>query len=71
MPCKEYKDLEIQLKSARAQWAQFTYEQNRHLRGVGDRKAKQIAKEAQANQTEVSRSMSWHREHCEECKKEA
>lgn len=71
MPCKEYKDLELQLKSARSQWAQFTYEQNRHLRSIGDRKAKQIAKEEQAKQTELSQTMFRHRQHCEERKKEA
>lgn len=70
MPCKKYQDLEIQLKSARSRWAQFAYEANRHLRGVGDRKAKQIAKEEQAKQTELSQAMFRHRQHCEECKKE-
>jgi hypothetical protein len=49
-------------------YAQFTYKENQHLRGVGDRKAKELAKKAMAKANEKGKEMSWHREHCEVCK---
>jgi hypothetical protein len=49
-------------------YAQFTYKENQHLRGVGDRKAKELAKEAMARANERIKEMQWHRENCEACK---
>lgn len=69
MPCNEYEDLKREHKSQMETYAQFTYEQNRHLRGVGDRKAKQLAKEAMTKVTEISNQMFRHRQLCEECKR--
>jgi hypothetical protein len=69
MPCEEYEQLKSNHKMEMSTWAQFTYKENQHLRGVGDRKAKQIAKEARERANEKSRAMHWHREHCEECKR--
>jgi len=70
MPCKEYEDLKIMHDMEMSTFAQYTYRENQHLRGgVGDRKAKQIAKEARARANEKGKAMQWHRESCEECKR--
>jgi hypothetical protein len=71
MPCKEYEQLKSMHDMERSTWAQFTYRENQHLRGgVGDRKAKQLAKEARVRADEKAKEMQWHRESCEECKRE-
>lgn len=70
MPCKEYENLKYFHDMEMQTWAQFTYPQNKHLRGVGDRKAKELAKEARERATEKGKQMHWHRESCEECKRE-
>jgi hypothetical protein len=71
MPCKEYENLKYLHDMERSTWAQYTYPENRHLRGVGDREAKQLAREAWARATQKGKEMYWHRESCEECKCEA
>lgn len=72
MPCKDYEHLKYMRDMEMGTWAQFTYRENQHLRGgVGDRKAKQIAKEARARATEKGKEMEWHLAACEECKREA
>jgi hypothetical protein len=69
MPCKQYEDLKLSHDMEMGTWAQYTYPQNKHLRGgVGDRKAKEIARDARTKATETSKRMAWHRESCEECK---
>lgn len=70
MPCKEYESLKYLHDMEMSTWAQFTYSENKHLRGVGDRKAKQLAKEARERASEKAKQMQWHRESCEECKRE-
>jgi len=71
MPCKEYEKLRSVHDMEMKTWAQYTYPQNKHLQdGVGDRKAKQIAKEARAKANEKSKQMEWQRESCAECKAE-
>jgi hypothetical protein len=57
MPCKDYEHLKYMHDMEMSTWAQFTYKENQHLRGVGDRKAKQIAKEARARATEKAKEM--------------
>ena len=69
MPCKEYEDIKAQWDFARSEYAYFAFSENKLLRGTSDRKSKQLAKEAQAKQTKLSRAMSVHLEECEECKK--
>jgi len=69
MPCKEYDELKSGYDMEMSTWAQFSYRENQHLRGVGDRKAKEIAREARARATEKGKQMQWHREHCEECRR--
>jgi hypothetical protein len=71
MPCKKYEQLKYMRDMEMSTWAQYTYPQNQHLRGgVGDRKAKQLAKEARARADEKGKEMHWHRESCAECKSE-
>lgn len=70
MPCKEYEDIKSRRDMERSTFAQYTYPENRHLQGgVSASKAKEIARDAQARATRLSREMQWHRDHCEECKK--
>jgi hypothetical protein len=70
MPCKEYEHLKYMRDMEMDAWAQYAYRENKHLRGgVGDKKAKQIAKEARAKANENGKAMQWHRESCEECKR--
>ncbi len=72
MPCKEYEQLRFMQDMEMKTWAQFTYRENQHLRGgVGNREAKQLAKEARARANEKGKEMQWHRESCEECKRES
>ena len=69
MPCKEYEHLKSMHDMEMSTYAQYTYRENQHLRGgVGDPKAKQLAKEARARANEKGKEMHWHRESCEECK---
>jgi hypothetical protein len=71
MPCKEYERLKYFHEMEMSTWAQYTYRENQHLRGgVGDRKAKQLAREARERAGEHGKKMHWHRESCEECKRE-
>ncbi len=65
MPCEAYEQLQRQLKSAQQEWAYFAYPQNKVLRGVSDRKTKQMAKE---KMSQLSERMSWHQQGCEACK---
>jgi hypothetical protein len=65
MPCEAYEQLQRQLKSAQQEWAYFAYPQNKALRGVSDRKSKQMAKE---KMSQLSERMSWHQQGCETCK---
>jgi hypothetical protein len=70
MPCKEYEHLRFMQDMEMKTWAQFTYRENQHLRGgVGNGEAKQLAKEARAN--EKGKEMQWHCESGEECKRES
>ena len=69
MACERYKQIEREWESARSRYAQFTYKENRHLRGVSDTRAKQIATEEKNKMTELSEQMSIHQTYCEECKK--
>jgi hypothetical protein len=69
MPCKEYESLKYMQDMETSTWTRFTYPQNKNLRGgVGERKAKQLAKEARERANEKGQQMHWHRESCEECK---
>jgi hypothetical protein len=71
MPCKEYENLKYFHDMEMSTWAQYTYPQNAHLRGgVGDRQAKQLAKEARESAKEKARAMHGHRESCDACKHE-
>jgi len=67
--CKEYEQLKYSHDMDMSTYAQFTYREIQHLRGVGDRKAKQLAKETMARANEKSRTMQHHTASCEECKK--
>lgn len=71
MPCKEYEQLKYTYDMEMSTWAQFTYKENQHLRGVGDRKAKELARDARARANEKAKEMQWHRESCAECKRES
>jgi hypothetical protein len=68
--CKEYERLEQDCKSEMQQYAQFTFPQNRDLRGTSDRESKRIAKDAMARASMKRKEMSLHRQTCEECKAE-
>jgi hypothetical protein len=58
MPCKEYENLKALREMEMGTWAQYTYSQNKRLRGgVSDRKAKQIAQEARANASEIGKQI--------------
>lgn len=71
MACKEYESLEYFYQMEMSTYAQYTYRENAHLRGgVGDRKAKQLAKDARARADEKARQMQWHRSHCDVCKQD-
>lgn len=70
MPCKKYEQLKSMHDMEMSTSAQFTYPQNKHLRGgVGDRKAKELAKEARARADEKAKEMQGHRESCDECRR--
>jgi hypothetical protein len=71
VPCKEYEQLKYLHDTEMNTWARYTYPENRHLRGVDDQQAKQLAKEARARATQKGKEMHWHRECCEECKRDA
>ncbi len=68
MPCEAYEQLQRQLKSAQQERAYFAYPQNKVLRGVSDRKSKQMAKAAKEKMSQLSERMSWHQQGCEACK---
>ena len=68
MPCRKYIDLEISYKSAQSRFAQYAYEQNRHLRGTSDTEAKRIVKQEKESMSTLSNEMFQHRENCPECK---
>jgi hypothetical protein len=68
MPCQEYERLERECKSEMQQYAQFTFPQNRDLRGTSDRESKRIAKDAMERATVKRNEMSWHRQVCEKCR---
>jgi len=68
MPCQTYEALEQSLKSARSEFAYFTFDENKALRGMSDRQSKQFAKKAQERISELSKHISWHRQTCAECK---
>ncbi|GEM_PF-7128984 len=70
MACKEYEHLDYMRDMEMKTWAQYTYRENQHLRGVGDRKAKQLAREALERSNAIAKEMLWHRESCAECKGE-
>ena len=65
--CKEHERLESARKLEMQTYAQFTYKENQHLRGVGDRKAKELAKEAMARATQKVNEMADHRHNCPVC----
>lgn len=72
MPCKDYEHAKYMHDMEMSTYSQYTYRENQHLRGgVGDRKAKEIAKEARARASEKAKEMHWHSEFCEECKRES
>ncbi len=68
MPCETYEQLEREWKSAQEEWAYFAYPENKALRGVSDRKSKQMAKAAKEKMSQLSEQMSLHRQGCEACK---
>jgi hypothetical protein len=71
MPCEEYGRLQQESESARQRYAQFTFRENIPLRGVSDRKAREIAKVEKEKQIELSKKMYQHREVCAACKAES
>jgi len=68
MPCSRYEQLLAEWKEAQREWAYFAYDQNRELRGISDRKSKQLAKEAARKRDEINKIMSVHRIECAACK---
>lgn len=68
MPCENYGQLEGEWKSAKQEYAYFAYPENKVLRGVSDRKSKQMAKAAKEKMSQLDERMSWHRQECEVCK---
>jgi hypothetical protein len=68
MPCDVYLKLESEYKSASQKYAQFTFEENRGIRGVSNTKAKELAREARARETAITQQMGDHRQNCETCK---
>jgi len=69
MSCDEYERLEMEHTMDMEQYAQYTYEQNRHLRGTSERESKRIAKAAMQSASLKRKQMSWHRQTCPECNK--
>lgn len=62
MPCKEYEGLKSWYDVEMSTWAHYTYPQNQPLCGaVGDRKKKQIAREARDRATLKTKEMLAHR----------
>jgi len=68
MACEIYEKLHRELKSAQEEWAYFAYPQNKTLRGVSDRRSKQMANGAKKKMAEISQRMSWHQQECPACK---
>jgi hypothetical protein len=71
MPCDVYKELENKEKTSRQRYAQYTYEENRHLRGASDRESKRIARDEKENMAKYGRQLVFHRENCTECQKDS
>jgi hypothetical protein len=70
MACQTYQALEQDLKGVRTEFAYFTFDENKTLRGMSDRQSKQCAKKARERISELSKEISWHRQTCAECKGE-
>lgn len=68
MTCKEYESLKDDYKMEIEQYAQFTYPQNKHLRGgTSDGQSKRIANAALERANMKEREMASHRAHCTQC----
>jgi hypothetical protein len=70
MSCEKYKQLDMQLQSAKRRYSQFAYEANRHLWGVSERERNRIVKEELGNLSKYNNEMFQHRLTCDECKKD-
>jgi hypothetical protein len=67
MACQKLHDLKLSERSARDRFAQYAYEQNKHLWGVSKTQAARIAKEEQARTVELTNEIDAHRAHCDVC----
>jgi hypothetical protein len=68
MPCDVFKKLESDHKRASQQYAQFTFEENRGIRGASNTKAKVLAREARSRENALTQQMSSHQQNCEKCR---
>lgn len=68
MPCDVFKKLESEHKRASPQYAQFTFEENRGIRGVSKTKAKQLARDATSRMRTLEQQINGHQQNCETCK---
>lgn len=68
MPCDTFKRLESEHERASQKYAQFTFEENRGIRGVSNTKAKQLARDARSHEQALSKQIISHQQNCEICK---
>ena len=66
--CEVLKQLKQQQKSAISEYSYFAYRENKTLRGISDRKSKQLEKEARVKMDAINLQISQHVQICVECK---
>lgn len=65
MPCDVFKRLEAEYKSASEQYAQFTFKENRGIRGTTKTEAAKIAREATTRRNALLQQITQHQSNCE------